>query len=428
MEKIFIGWSGNQSLANALGEKINAKGVNQAIVGGGRPTDMYIGAQVINQINDCDLAILLVEKKKDEISPNLMFEWGYLVAKLSVKYIYTVLINMPVNELPSDVLGSWVFEEKFDRESTTEQALAERIYEKFEKAFGQDREMDYFDVIDDWKNRFFGVRHPEKITERELCEYIVFGCLAAYYYGDNGELKDAVKGLVCSDELQDVVHFAKAYIDVFLDSGNMRNPLNDEQMYNSREAFETVLSRKRKLTPKLDAVIDILSYDAYGLACSLYLKNTDLSEEERAYFENLSKTNLETVLARLLDFENSYQDNRSVVTLLKAYIYNDLAQLHRQKEGEKEIYLQYLEKSVEARRGIYQIVKSHYPHNSFLIEKMEQEYMIAFCAYCKHLKDPFEKKINKKKIEKRLADWKEDYSAFGSLVQRLEFNLSQIDG
>ena len=47
MDNIFIGWSGNQSLANELGNEINRNKAFNAIVGGGTPTNMYIGAQVL---------------------------------------------------------------------------------------------------------------------------------------------------------------------------------------------------------------------------------------------------------------------------------------------------------------------------------------------------------------------------------------------
>ena len=54
MANIFIGWSGNQPLAFCL-EKLIDNNINDAIVGGGAPQDMFIGAQVINQINQYHL-------------------------------------------------------------------------------------------------------------------------------------------------------------------------------------------------------------------------------------------------------------------------------------------------------------------------------------------------------------------------------------
>ena len=50
MDTVFIGWSGNRPLAYELAEIINRGGKKRAIVGGGQPMDLYVGAQVMNQI------------------------------------------------------------------------------------------------------------------------------------------------------------------------------------------------------------------------------------------------------------------------------------------------------------------------------------------------------------------------------------------
>ena len=425
MDNIFIAWSGNQSLANELANVIAGDKKYKATVGGGKPTDRYIGEQVINQINKCDAAILLVEHKNGAISPNLMFEWGYLVAKYSVNKIYTVLINISRNELPSDVLGTWVLEEKLDRESTTERCFAEDIYKKFIDDYERDVEFDYFDIIDDWKNYFYRIRNMERATEAELCRYIVIGCLAAYYYGDNEELKRSLNNIPCSDKLQDVVAFGKTYIDVFLNSQNMSRPLNDEQIYNVKDSFETLLKRERRLDNELDDIFDILCYDAYGLACALYLRNEDLDEEIKEYFGVLTQTNLEKVLEDIEKFESNYNDNRNVSILLKAYIHNDLSRYYK-KTGDHEKHMSHLNKSVEKRKELYHIVKSTYPNNTFLIDKMEQEYMIALSAQCCYMSDPVLKKISINKIRKRLDDWLSDRNSLNSLISRIEANLLEV--
>jgi hypothetical protein len=93
MDRIFIGWSGNQPLAYELASIIEEDRDKNAIVGGGVPTDMYVGAQVIKQMKTCNYAALLVEDKNGDISNNLMFEWGYLIAKMPINNIHIFLIN-----------------------------------------------------------------------------------------------------------------------------------------------------------------------------------------------------------------------------------------------------------------------------------------------------------------------------------------------
>ena len=131
MSTIFIGWSGNKSLADKLAGLINGSTSHKAIVGGGVPKDMYVGAQVIGQINKCNSAILLVEDKAEDgqISSNLMFEWGYIMAKMPPNNICTVLINKSQRDLPSDLLGIWVSEVAFDRAEGDEDEFAKSLYE-----------------------------------------------------------------------------------------------------------------------------------------------------------------------------------------------------------------------------------------------------------------------------------------------------------
>ena len=87
MDNVFIAWSGNKELAKELAKIINSTNKVNAIVGGGQPKDMFVGEQVLNQIGKCDSAILLVENKDGQISPNLMFEWGYIIAKMQSKHL-----------------------------------------------------------------------------------------------------------------------------------------------------------------------------------------------------------------------------------------------------------------------------------------------------------------------------------------------------
>jgi len=91
IEKVFIAWGGNQSLAQAVGQELGKHGYN-GIVGGGLPMDMYIGVQVFSQIQQCTRAIILVENTRpDAVNPfssNLMFEWGYLTAKMDPRKLH----------------------------------------------------------------------------------------------------------------------------------------------------------------------------------------------------------------------------------------------------------------------------------------------------------------------------------------------------
>jgi len=430
MDNIFIGWSGNQSLARALGDEIDKNKNYKAIVGGGTPTNMYIGAQVIEQIKDSDYALLLMEKKDGAISPNLMFEFGYILAKMPVNRIFLVLINMEDAELASDIRGTWVFKtKKFDRSVTGEAEFAHELYVDFVE-FENSRMLfghsNYFDYIDRWEECFASLKTDIRISTNDS-EYIIFGCLAAYYYNDYQELYDYLDDIKYDEGVSDIIYFAKAYISVFLNSGNMRNPINDDEMMTCREAFETLLERERVLSPKLDAVIDILVYNAYGLASMLYLRNEDLDEDEREYFERMCEEHCLGMLELVNEYYDKYgDDNKVLVNLFKAYIYNDLAKFYLQKNEDEKHFL-FLDRSVKSRKELFKEVQLLYPQNRYLVEKMEQEYYIALANQCRYMKDAVLKKMTVKKIKKRLDEWIDNYDAIRSMLDRIQANLDAVD-
>lgn len=431
MDNIFIGWSGNQSLALELGKEIDKNKSFKAIVGGGTPTKMFIGEQVLEQIKDSDYAILLMEKKNGEISPNLMFELGYIFAKMPVNRVFLVLINMENNELASDILGAWIFKTKhFDRAERTESDFAQELYRDFIE-FEHNRvivgQSNYFDYIDRWEECFSDLKNDNRISTNDS-EYIILGCLAAYYYNDYKELHDYLDSVTCDEAVSNIVYFAKAYISIFLDSGNMMHPLNDDQIITCREVFESLLERDRVLSPKLDAILDILVHDAYGLACMLYLRNEELDEDEREYFDILCQDHLLKVFELIDEYRERFgDDNKVLMSLFDAYICNDLAKLYRRDPETEEKHLYYLERSVTTRKGLFKSVQLLYPQNKFLIEKMEQEYNIALADQCKYMKDAVLKKMTVKKIKKRLDEWVSNYNALRSMLERIEVNLKAIE-
>lgn len=427
MDNIFIGWSGNQSLAKALGEEINRSRTYKAIVGGGTPTNMYIGAQVIDQIKESDYALLLMEKKEGEaISANLMFEFGYILAKMPVNRIFLVLINMESTELASDIQGTWVFKaKKFDRSERNEADFAHELYAdfvEFEKSRMLVGQSNYFDYIDQWEKCFSDLKTDSRISTNDS-EYIILGCLAAYYYNDYKELHDHLNVIKYDEAVSNIVYFAKAYISIFLDSGNMRYPLNDDQMMTCKDTFESILEREHTLSPKLDRILDILVHDAYGLASMLYLRNKDIDEDEREYFESLCEKHCLEVFNLINEYREQFgDDNKVLMNLFDAYICNDLAKFY-QNRSEEDKHVQFLERSVKSRKELFKSVQLLYPQNRFLIEKIEQEYNIALADQCRYMKDAVLKKMTVKKIKKRLDEWVNNYNSMRSMLERIEVNL-----
>ncbi len=426
MDNIFIGWSGNRPIAENIAKMINNTSSKKAIVGGGEPKDMFIGAQVMRQIDQSNFAVLLVEDKEDgQISPNIIFEWGYIMAKLPLNNICTVLINKSPRDLPSDLLGTWVFETSYDKSNYNEEELTKQIYDIVQRSFGESANMNYFNLIDRWNQVFIRLKTNQCNDETEKVECLLMGCLAAYYYMDNIPLRKLLNTLSGNVATNEVIGFAKAYTDLFIESANMTTPLSQDTVFLLMQTFESVLVRNRSLSPELDLLLDILCNDAYGLTCSLFLKNEALDAQTLEFF---SQKALDCCNKALADLELFHQKHECICLylLLKSYLYNDLAHLYHDVFRDEEKFKELLALSVDHRKQLHQTFMSMYPSNVFLATKFEQEYIIALSEQCNYMEESFMKTMYKKMVVSKFAEWKKELVYTSSLTDRIAANIEKI--
>lgn len=426
MSNIFIGWSGNKDLADEVAFRLNRKKDIVAVVGGGHPKDMFIGAQVIDQINRCDSAILLVEDKNGFISPNLMFEWGYIVAKFPVENVYAYLINKSYKDLPSDLLGSWVNEIMYERDNSDVEETAEKIVKLFDEHRLNASVRNYFDLISGWKQVYTYMTDNIPDSDRAICEYILSGCLAAYYYQDNKLLRQTLNGLKVSDTVNIVVMFAKAYIDVFLRSANMTKPLSEQDLFNCMQTMDMVIERNKTLPEDIELLLDILAYDVYGLACVLFLRNEGLDDETKNFCAEKARSNLEKGIELTEEFGEKYKNNKCLVQLLKSYLHNDLGHLYKDAYNDMEAFIRNLKISVEQRKSLFQSFVNYYPANTFLATKLEQEYIIALSEQCNYMEDSILKTMYKKSVISKFEEWQRELVYTSSLTDRIKKNISMF--
>lgn len=426
MGNIFIGWGGNKPLADKLADLITNRTGDHAIVGGGQPKDMFIGAQVIDQINRCDTAILLVEDKNGIISPNLMFEWGYISAKFAVSNIHAFLLNKQSKDLPSDLMGSWVNEISFDKISMSEHELAEKILNLFLQNSKNVDVRNYFDLISNWKRVYTYLTDDIPDSNQATCEYILSGCLAAYYYQDNMLLRQTLNTLKVSMTVNIIIQFAKAYVDIFIQSENMTKPLSQQNFFNAMQTFESITKRQKNLSNDVEMLLDILNYDAYGLANVLFMRNADLDSETKRFCASKAKECFEKDFELLDLFEENFKNNICLGLLLRSYIYNDMGHLYKDAFDDKDTFLKHLTTSVEHRKQLHQTFISSYPANIFLATKLEQEYIIALSEQCNYMGDSVLKTMYKSMVVAKFEEWEKELVYTSSLTDRIKNNIQQF--
>ncbi len=142
--KVFIGWTKSEDLAICVKEELKKYNFN-GICGGRQGENEIlagIGATVINQMNKCSSAIMLFTKRDENIvddegrcicteilSPNMLYELGYLSGSLNLKRVMSVYIDGAENLVPTDIKGGW--QETLNTNGMSNKEIAKIIVKKF---------------------------------------------------------------------------------------------------------------------------------------------------------------------------------------------------------------------------------------------------------------------------------------------------------
>ena len=93
-DKIFIVWSGSNKIALKVKEVLESKYNYLCSIGGNSDNDSTfssIGDTVLQQIKNCNQAIVIFQNKENgAVSNNLFFELGYVLARYGQKKIHCV--------------------------------------------------------------------------------------------------------------------------------------------------------------------------------------------------------------------------------------------------------------------------------------------------------------------------------------------------
>ena len=195
-EAVFIAWGGNRDLAQAVSAELKKHGI-ESIVGGepDRRAEDFIGKRVIDQMGKCSRAIILAKAYDQKgFRPNLMFEWGYLLARLRSGSILVVIIDSPRENIASDLQG--FFAESLPDTIRGKAARARWIANTF-IGTRQPDPFEPFDTLVNWsrtkifiENQIKGYAAP---TPERLSKCLVTGLLSATYCHEIEEMEQHIK-------------------------------------------------------------------------------------------------------------------------------------------------------------------------------------------------------------------------------------------
>jgi len=421
IEKVFIVWGGNQDLAKMVGNGLSKHGFN-GIVGGGTPTDLYIGTQVFSQIKQCTRAIILVENTRpDAINPfssNLMFEWGYLAARMDPHKLHVFLIGVSVKNLPSDLAGIWAKEINNSADKTREQ-IAQEIIGIFSEEASQPVEIDKLKILNNWIEikRNISIYTNEPIySEIELAHYLLHSMEACYYYEEKESLLSLIKKIEpASNELKYVIRIVKANIKLFEESFMLLKPLPSDAFCELRDFLREEPPKFSIQDENLILWLRYFRYNRLALLKMLAVKSSDDEfdlEYKRDSFLQFNEYN-GYALQALKDLSKLYPKNDGLYTkLYEGFIYRDLYKVYMEmnaiekSDGKYEIATEYYEKAGEsiyeasrARRFFSQEYKDCNPDDEYLIRYFDDEYFLSRIEHHKFISDEREKKEDKHAID-----------------------------
>lgn len=421
-ERVFIAWGGNQSLAIRVGKEIDDKGYD-GIVGGGAVESLYIGSQVFSQIKKTTRAIILVQAPADNnfnLNDNLMFEWGYLVAKFPPERIHVFLIDMNAKDLPSDLAGSWAQEVRTD--GKTEEEIAKEIALFFCTNAARQQRMDKFDVVHNYyqiKEYIANHNVDPQCSDGDLAYYI-FHCMeTAYYYMDEKDFFESINRLVpMSSALEVVSHIAKSNVQLFKYTNNLQTPLGFDEFYELKLFFESPIDLSMH-DEELDKWVHMINTNRLGLCNYFVSKNEDLLEEERNGYLDKAIEYYKKSVSMLEEIISRYPNDRNYTFLYEGYFYRDLSLAYQMKEDTQEAKKS-IDIAVNARKQFFIYYKQRFPHDVLLNNRFSQEYYVALVEQMHYTDDAVEKNTIRRTINSYLTKLEDENMKQHTLITKLK--------
>ncbi|MGL4943699.1 MAG: TIR domain-containing protein [Thermoguttaceae bacterium] len=395
-EKVFIAWGGNQHLARSIGEELIKHGFS-GIVGGGVPTDMYIGMQVFAQIHQCTRAIILVESTHpnslNPFSNNLMFEWGYLTAKMDPRKLHVFLLGESKKNLPSDLAGIWANEIN-SLDKTTDQ-IAQEVIRLFVEAASRPIDINKTEVFSRWnetKRNLGTYSNSPAYSEIECAHYLLHSVEVCYGYMEEEQFLALIETIKPSSSvLEFSLQIVKANITLFGESTGLMGKLAFDTFSELKSIFETKFDFTNQ-DKNLHLWLRYFSTSRLGLLYTFIMRSEDIGEEYKSIYFKKAEECYNHSLQALSEISETYPQETVYTKLYEGYIYRDFHRINS-IVGDEEKAFQHISAAEKAHELFYLHFKQHYPNDGYLIKHFGKEYYLDRSRRLVYIRDPLEKKM-----------------------------------
>lgn len=424
LEKVFIAWGGSQRLAALVGQKISALGFDP-IVGGGSPTELFIGTQVFSQIRSCTRAVILVNGEGMEANPgfglndNLMFEWGYITGTYSPNKLHVFLIDTSVKDLPSDLGGSWATEV-----STAEldvEEIADVIVAAFQKDATRHVELDKLKIMHMWEDikRYLDTHDTSpQCSDIELAQYLIHTAEVCDYYMEE-EYAEALlnKAHPTSSILSFAILLLKANIRLALETNGLATSLPFDSFTELRAVFETKFDFSYQ-DEEFDLWMRYFTTRRLSLLYRLVSLNDDFAEDERKALLESALSFLKEAGAILDEISSRISSDSAYVNLYRGYVERDKFRVFVAFGMQEEASTSNAAALV-AKEAFYLTYKEKYPHDTYMIRQLAQEYYRSLAERMEFITDVTEKLVIRKTLKSFLSKLDKDSGRQHAVLQEL---------
>lgn len=371
-DRVFIAWSGSNNVAIEVKKILESRYNYVCSIGGNADNNSKfssVGDTVIQQIKNCNQAIIIFQKKSDgSVSNNLFFELGYVMAMYGTKKIHCVKRLYEEVVLPSDFDNSFIETITEDRD---EKSFAEGIVRYFisrQKMSINENKMylinNRYLIHDKIISHYSEI--GSKCSDYELAQYILYYMQAAHMFGDEKKIQKEIlefkqsHSLEFSAELSLAVNMSLSFFDMVT---NIKLDAITSEVYIDQNVFWQFKNDYIHYTSCItddnigifDEWANVFLFEHLTFAYMLFANNNSLSDDMK---KSLHTKSVECALKTLacidiLEQRSPCKENNDevgLISLFKAYVFRNLflskTYLHEQDAND------WLNKTLEERMSL----------------------------------------------------------------------------